>query len=217
MENNNFSSSHQEERSNFSQNQILDSGKERDIKKSNKETVLRNWFITVIVGIAAGFVIFGLLKGREFLANFLSSKEAERITKEIERPYREDRFGGETPGETFDMFLDALKKGDIELASKYFTLKKQDDWEESLRKIKENNQLEDFIRELENIRMRWKIEKNDNVNAIYEYSYIQDKSTFEELPTRYGTQKIEFPPGEYKAEIIFEKNQFNGLWKIVLL
>ena len=33
-----------------------------------------------------------------------------------------DTYGGKTPQETLDMFVDALKKGDVELASKYFLL-----------------------------------------------------------------------------------------------
>ncbi len=34
-----------------------------------------------------------------------------------------DTYGGKTPEETLGMFIDALKKGDVELASKYFVLR----------------------------------------------------------------------------------------------
>ncbi|MEA3272307.1 MAG: hypothetical protein U9P90_01405, partial [Patescibacteria group bacterium] len=36
-----------------------------------------------------------------------------------------DTFGGDTPEETWEMFLNALQEGDLELASKYFVIDKQ--------------------------------------------------------------------------------------------
>jgi len=39
-----------------------------------------------------------------------------------EKAMQEDTYGGKTPQETLDMFIVALKKGDVELASKYFML-----------------------------------------------------------------------------------------------
>ena len=63
-----------------------------------------------------------------------------------EKAMREDTYGGKTPEETLNMFIDALKKGDIELASKYFML--DDDgtpdpkWVETLIKIKDENNKE---------------------------------------------------------------------------
>src|SRR3990167_4021988 len=46
--------------------------------------------------------------------------------QKVEKAYVEamtaDTYGGKTPQETLDLFVDALKKGDVELASKYFAL-----------------------------------------------------------------------------------------------
>jgi len=39
--------------------------------------------------------------------------------------YQEDTHGGGTPEETLQLFIDALKSGDIELASKYYIPEKQ--------------------------------------------------------------------------------------------
>ncbi len=39
--------------------------------------------------------------------------------------YAEDTYGGATPEETLQLFIDALKAGDIELASKYYIPEKQ--------------------------------------------------------------------------------------------
>src|SRR3989338_11135283 len=61
--------------------------------------------------------------------------------RDLERQYREDPYGGNTPEETLQLFIDALKKGDIELAAKYFVLDKQSDWQNKLEKIKSGSLL----------------------------------------------------------------------------
>ena len=38
---------------------------------------------------------------------------------------KQDNYGGETPEETLDLYIQALEKSDFELASKYFVLKDQ--------------------------------------------------------------------------------------------
>ncbi|MBI3273718.1 MAG: hypothetical protein HYZ69_01100, partial [Candidatus Colwellbacteria bacterium] len=50
---------------------------------------------------------------------------AKQVIYEMERPYREDAYGGATPEQTYAFFIAALKKGDVELASKYFSPKRQ--------------------------------------------------------------------------------------------
>ncbi len=42
--------------------------------------------------------------------------------KQIEEALKADTYGGKTPEQTLQMFIEALKKEDIELASKYFSL-----------------------------------------------------------------------------------------------
>ncbi|MEK7203720.1 MAG: helix-hairpin-helix domain-containing protein [Patescibacteria group bacterium] len=54
---------------------------------------LKHWIGTLIVAIIAGFVIFGLVRGQEFLANFLINRELKKIEKEQEKirlPYQEN-------------------------------------------------------------------------------------------------------------------------------
>ena len=50
---------------------------------------------------------------------------AEKYMEDLERQYAEDTYGGFTPEETLQLFIDALKKGDIELASKYVLIEDQ--------------------------------------------------------------------------------------------
>jgi hypothetical protein len=61
-------------------------------------------------------------------------KKTEKFQMMLSKPYREDVYGGKTPEETWALFLDALRKGDVELASKYFVPEKQIEWKEAIRK-----------------------------------------------------------------------------------
>ncbi len=74
---------------------------------------------------------------------------AEQQIKEVRKQYAEDSYGGNTPEETLQLFISALKKGDTELAAKYFVLDKQNQWREDLAKMKDRNLLEVMIKDLE--------------------------------------------------------------------
>lgn len=75
--------------------------------------------------------------------------QAEKQAEEIKKEYREDPYGGDTPEETLRLFVDALKKGDTDLAAKYFILDKQEEWQADLSQIKEKGLLDEMVGELE--------------------------------------------------------------------
>lgn len=75
----------------------------------------------------------------------------EQLAKDIEELYKNDIYGGETPEETLQMFIDALKAGDTDLASKYFMVDKQEEWRNKLVESKEKNNIIGFVSVLENI------------------------------------------------------------------
>ena len=54
-----------------------------------------------------------------------SQEELDAYRLKVDEVKAQDTFGGETPEETLAMFIEALKAGDMELASKYFVLEKQ--------------------------------------------------------------------------------------------
>jgi len=79
------------------------------------------------------------------------TEEQKQIIKEyeeIEKAYYEDEYGGETAEETWQMFLDALKNEDVELASKYFAVDKQEQWLNDLNSIKNNAYLGEMLVDL---------------------------------------------------------------------
>lgn len=170
---------------------------------------LRHWVVTLIVAIVAGFVIFGLLRGQEFLASFLVGRETKQIQRELERPYREDKYGGKTPEETFDLFLEALRKGDIELASKYFELEKQEEWKESFEELKKNNAFDEMVAEMEFARKNSRKIVEDSI-VKFIYTIRIEKSKVVALPD--GSIDT-IPVGEYGAEVVFQK--LFDRWKIL--
>lgn len=92
------------------------------------------------IGVVALIVL--LSYGYQKYDNWRFDREIKEMTKELNRPYLEDAYGGKTPKETLEMFIAAVEKEDFDLASKYFVISKQGEWRDKLIKGKENNNLE---------------------------------------------------------------------------
>lgn len=74
--------------------------------------------------VLAGYLV---VRDREFLLCYANSECRDmKVLEDWKRAYENDTYGGKTPEETLQLFTDALKKGDINLASKYFLLDKQE-------------------------------------------------------------------------------------------
>jgi len=68
----------------------------------------------------------------------------ENYQKQVEEAYKNDTYGGSTPEETLRLFVEALKKEDVELASKYFALDdnlSRGEWFTHLSDLKKRNLL----------------------------------------------------------------------------
>jgi len=117
-------------------------------------------------------------------------KSAEQYLKDLKRAYDEDTYGGKTPEETLSLFISALKKGDTDLAAKYFIPEKQDEWRESLEKIRKSNQLEIMVFDLE--RQKY---KNSISDGQVSFSIANDSN-------------------EVALTILIGKSP-NGIWKIL--
>ncbi len=108
---------------------------------------------------------------------------------------REDTYGGKTPEETLQMLIEALRKEDIELASKYFMLDESGNpnlkWIEGLRKTKEAGKLQEIAILLSKA-------KPDLTARSYDEDF--KFSVYES--------------GELKVYINLELNKYSGIWKI---
>ncbi len=66
--------------------------------------------------------------------------------------FRNDTYGGKTPEETLKLFVAALKKGDVLLASKYFALDQngsREKWVKYLEDVKAKNLLATMAKDIE--------------------------------------------------------------------
>ena len=90
-------------------------------------------------------------------------RQAQKYFEDLREQYENDPYGGDTPEETLALFIEALEKGDIELASKYFVIDEQEEWKEKLVRIKERDLLQEMAGDLKNK----KEDKIDNDTARY--------------------------------------------------
>lgn len=168
----------------------------------------KNFFIHFIFGL---FILFiGYFLG--FWANFyylsykfdpvrLSNKEALK-----------DIYGGKNPKETYNLFVSALKQGDLELASKYFILGKQSEKLDEFKKIKEKGEMEKYIEDLpEWGEMR---ENGSPEGEDREFLYSVNVSEKIEFIDKLTGKKETILPGVYNNSLIFRLNIKNNIWKI---
>lgn len=124
----------------------------------------------------------------------------EAIAKE-EEALRGDTYGGRTPEDTLAMLIDALEKGNVELASKYFALDvntqspdylTRREWEDGLRQAQAENRTGGII---EILRRAEPDPENRSYQSDYKFAV-------------YG------PDGKIQAYIDMEFNKYSGTWKI---
>ena len=129
--------------------------------------------------VGGGAAIVAVGAGALFLIDYIRYQKspeyrAMQEVEKIKREYAEDPYGGQTPEETLRLFIDALKKGDTDLAAKYFVLDKQDQWREDLTRIKDKGLLDDMVRDLERLGNKYPLREKDQSRFIFE-SYNQNK------------------------------------------
>lgn len=127
-------------------------------------------------------------------------KELNIKLKEIEQMYQNDTYGGQTPEETYSLFLEALKNNDINLAVKYFLPEKQEEYKTLLTQIKQSNQWNQMLKDLLNP----KNSKGKMMNGNYVIEVIDDKNV---SVTTIVIKKPILILGNNKTEL-------SNLWKI---
>src|SRR3989344_4684683 len=114
----------------------------------------------------AGFVaIIGISLASLYVLQtyFSPEKQAERRLADLERLYEEDTYGGQTPEETLELLIAALKKGDIDLASKYFLPEDRGEIEQDLMDAQKAGQLESVVSRIAGV----KLNKIEDDSAIF--------------------------------------------------
>jgi len=156
-----------------------------DNKKSNYWKFAVAFVVIVILAVGA-FVASRFYE--KLQAEQAINRAAEALRKAAEEDYARamaDTYGGKTPQETLQMYIDAVESGDYVLASKYFIGDNQE---------KELNSLQNSPKE--NMQNVLQLLKRD----------LQSEGSFSENKDRYG---IEVPL------FIDFKLYPNGIWKII--
>jgi len=176
-------------------------GPEKDKRfKVDKKSLMR--FGGIFLGII--ILVAGITYAWE---NYLSpdARSARDMANQYEKyldwesKYREtlknDTFGGETPEATLKLFVDALKKGDVDLASKYFWIDErtpQSVWKDGMQKLKDEGKLEEVIK---NVERAQKSDRNTGSEKIIEFTIVGQNN-------------------EIDYSITLKINEENKIWKI---
>lgn len=143
--------------------------------------ILKNLIFALIGAglVVAGFYIgvyssFHIFRTKEEKAVNELAKAMKQAQQEAYEKAMADTYGGKTPQETLKMFIEAVEKGDYELASRYFIESKQKEWKEGLIKSAQANQIKKLINLIE--------EAIPNLDKSYsEDIYIAEKPIYIEL------------------------------------
>lgn len=149
-------------------------------------------FLLLDVGVWVGFRIFDYYKSYPIRK---MARSVEELQKQIDLAYQNDVYGGKTPEETFDMYIDALKKGDLELASKYFVVSGQKEELDYL-KGRTPNQLQEYAQKLEGLNKVWEFSESSSSNISKVYFALFDGQDI---------------------RIQFSLNELTNVWKIKFL
>jgi len=156
-------------------------------------------FLGIIIIAFGGFFVWEKYFSPQAKINRETQKNYEKYLewqKSYEKAMREDTYGGKTPEETLQMFIEALKKEDIELASKYFMLRDDGSidpkWKEALKKTKEAGKLSEVV----DLLSKAKPDLEARISDEYYIFSSRDKN------------------GNVIADIDLHFNKYSGVWKI---
>lgn len=176
------------------------------------------WFSAIIFVVVGGYVgwrIYDIKQKQQKVAEGL-----ELLKKIKEESYREamaDTYGGKTPQETLQMYIDAVEKGDYVLASKYFIGDHQEKELKSLRSSPREN-IDNVVAVLKGVVL-------DDKRALLERMYESDLKQYgvseskEDYISRVGKiyegrETMSAKVSGYGFSVSF-KLYPNGIWKII--
>ena len=151
------------------------------------------FYAGVLVILVAGwffgfYFVYPEYQGWQYL------RGANKFLEEYTQPFKDDKTGGATPEETWEMFLTALKAEDFETAADLFDVEEQEGRLEWLQEVKKNGFLDDMIRDL----------TASELTPTTTYGTYADYEIILSEEGGGGTRLIKF-----------RKNQLNSVWKLL--
>lgn len=151
----------------------------------------KRWIWLGLVFVLVAYATIFIWPVREnWRQRYLTNKILNEIST-LENLYTTDTYGGETPEETLELFLTALRVGNADLASKYFVPEKRKKMKNDIKIGIKNNQIKYLILDLEE-------EKYKN---CYHEDTVCEFSTFDNNET-------------VKFSFLLRKNDKNNKWLI---
>lgn len=147
-------------------------------------------FFGFLVAFDYGLKTYNQWKGEQGVENL--KKALEKIEEDAYQKMMADTYGGKTPEETLNMYIDAVEKGDYELASKYLIEENQEKELKGLLNIKSDQKF--FQEYLSDIK---KAESDGEVSG----DTFRMKSKIKEGPY-YFIRFIKYPNGIWKIKEI---------------
>jgi hypothetical protein len=140
------------------------------------------FFKLVVSAFVALFVLVAAYAGLQAYTDWKARRGIEQLAEAIKRWEKEnyerqlaDTYGGKTPQETLRMYIEAVEKGDYELASKYFVIERQKKELESSNRLTKQ-QLQNYINllriALENLDSNGRYNQDGRYFSIYDPIFI---------------------------------------------
>ncbi|TSC61699.1 MAG: hypothetical protein Athens041674_682 [Parcubacteria group bacterium Athens0416_74] len=133
------------------------------------------WAIAVIVILPAVWFLSGYIpfKYRMWqVENYRDMAKADYAEMQqeqeaLEAAYRKDTYGGKTPEETLELFIEALEAKDYELAAKYFVIEKQDVAKSDLTALGETGNITTYLKILASQRVFSRYEDGEKAEVEF--------------------------------------------------
>ena len=165
-------------------------------KTSGKKKI---WVVVLAMifclGLFLAWVLYLSPEAKDFHKEKENIQKAEETLAKYDEMMRNDTYGGKTPEETLNLFVEALKNDDIELASRYFVLELSDVVNEDWKKVLENAKEEEKLNNILSILSTGNYESGDTVPG-------------------YSTLIFKNEEGEVILIVDFFLNKYSGVWKI---
>lgn len=147
------------------------------ISNSGTRSLFTRWWfwLGLVVLIGATWYAVGYIRYEGSLAGIkLENAAADAYWRAmqaesalLEAKYKSDTYGGDTPEETLRLFVEALEKGNFELAAKYYVPERQKDMLKEIRLGAEENTNHIFVDAYRNGAVKSPVKMG--ISGIYEF------------------------------------------------
>jgi hypothetical protein len=104
---------------------------------------MKSWMKYTLIVVTLIGVTTSLLFLYFYLEWRTSDEYRAKLTyKKLENEYRNDIYGGTTPEETLQLFIDALRQKNVQKASLYFSLDKREELSKKLEDVEQSGNLQ---------------------------------------------------------------------------